>query len=272
MKPITYILLGCLLQACTNLNAQTTILETLEKEQVHIQMAVSIQEQIIACFDKKLQANFEYSFRITNGSLQTILRSDSVSGFDINIKIHTDEAILYVKPNSWTVLIGKLTVSFREWYLDENLELKAKIMAILKQEKKRYKKGYYLNKRPKQPAIVYENLEEAQLVERIFNDLIALEMRPYGVSVGATDIYMDTYKDRFIISTRWMDKRARGFSKNYVMGNLSVMFEDAPKKAAKPFGEQFDIMLFTSGDYADEIRGKIQQNINQQKQAFLKKN
>ncbi len=33
MKPITYILLGCLLQACTNLNAQTTILETLVKEQ-----------------------------------------------------------------------------------------------------------------------------------------------------------------------------------------------------------------------------------------------
>jgi hypothetical protein len=272
MKLIKYILLGCLVQLYSGLNAQTTLLETLEKEQFYIQMAVSIQEQIIQCFDEELHSTFEYSFRINNGSLQTTLRSDSVSGFDININIYTDEVASQIKLNSWTVRFGKLMLAFREDYLDKNLEFKIKLMAIFEQEKERYENNYYLNKLPKQPAIVYENLAYAQLAESIFNDLMAIDMRPYGVRIGPTGIYMDAYKNRFIIKTRWMDNRARGLSKRYVMGNLSVMFEDLPKKATKTFDEQVDIMLFTSGDYAGEIKEKIQQNINNRKQAFLKKN
>lgn len=271
MKLIQLILLGYLLQISLELNAQYSMLETLENEQVNIQMAISIQEQIIQCFDDSIQSSFEYNFRIHNGHLQTILRSDRVLGFDININIHTDEAALHLKPNSWTVIFGKLTVSFREWYLDENLELKAKIMFILKQEKERYENDYYLNKRPKKPAIIYNNLAYFQFAEHIFNDLIAIDRRSYDLNIGSSNIYLDTYKDRFIMHARWMDGRARGFSKNYKLGDLSITFKDCPDKIDKPFKELLNIELSTSGDSANEIKEAIQQMINSRKQSFLKK-
>ncbi len=102
MKLIKYVLFGCIMQINLGLNAQYIMLETLEKEQVYIQMVVSIQEQIIQCFDEKLQSSFEYSYKINNGHLQTILRSDNVLGFDISFNIYTDEAAINIKSNSWT--------------------------------------------------------------------------------------------------------------------------------------------------------------------------
>ena len=72
--------------------------------------------------------------------------------------------------------------------------------------------------------------------------------------------------------TRWMDKYARGFSDNYEMGNLSIIFQSHPEKANKTFDEQFNINLFTSGNSANKIKEEIQQIINKQKQAFLEKN
>ncbi len=271
MKLIKYVLFGCLMQFNTGLSAQSMILETLEKEQAYIKMAVSVQEQIIQCFDVKLHSTFEYSFRINNGKLRTTLRSDSVSGFDININIHTDEVAPHLISNSWTVMFGKLNVSFREWYLNENLELKTKIMAIFEQEKERYENDYYLNILPKKPAIIYNNLGYAQLVESIFNELIAMDMGRYGVNIGPTSIYLDTYKDRFVMHARWIDNRARGYSENYEMGNLKIVFQDYPENANKTFDERLNIIISTSGDSANEIKEEIEQIINSKKQAFLEK-
>ncbi len=247
------------------------ILETLEKEQASIQMAVSIQEQIIQCFDETLQPSFEYSFRIHDGHLQTILQSDSISEFDININIHTDEAALHLKPNSWTVVFGKLTASFREWYLNENVELKKKIMAVFEQEKERYENDYYLNNLPKKPAIIYNNLAYLQLVESIFNALIAMDMGRYGIHLGPTSIYLDVHKDRFVMHASWKDNRARGLSKKYEAGSLNIMFQDYPEKADEILDERLNISLSTSGDSATEIKEEIQQIINSQKQTFLEK-
>ena len=271
MKLIKYVLLGCLMQLNAGLYSQTMILETLEKEQAYIQMAVSIQEQTIQCFDENLHSTFEYSFRICNGHLRTTLRSDSVAGFDIQINIYTDEVAPNIKLDSWTVMFGKLMVAFPEGYLNDNLELKTKIMAVFEQEKERFKNNYYLNRITKQPSIIYNNLVYAQLADSIFNDLIEMNLSPYGLNIGATSIYLDTYKDRFIMQVRWMDKRARGYSKNYEMGHLSIMFNDYPKEANKTLDEKLEISLFTSGVSAIEIKEKIQEIINSQKQAFLEK-
>jgi hypothetical protein len=169
-------------------------------------------------------------------------------------------------------MFGKLTVSFREWYLNENSELKAKIMAIFDQEKVRYENDYYLNKLPKEPTIIYNNLVYAQLAESIFNDLIAMYKNRHNVYIGPTNIYLDTYKDRFVMHASWMDNRARGHnSKDYEMGDLSIIFQDDPENANKTLDERLNIILSTSGESANEIEEEIQEIINREKQRFLKK-
>ncbi|MCG8574405.1 MAG: hypothetical protein MI810_05920 [Flavobacteriales bacterium] len=247
------------------------MLKTLEKEQVYVQMAVSIQEQIIQCFDEKLHATFEYNFRINNGNLQTILRSDSIPEFDININIYTDEAAEHIKSNSWTLVFGKLTVSFREWYLNENVDLKNKIMAVFEQEKERHETDYYLNKLPKKPSVIYNNLPYAQLVESIFDDLLSMNMEHYGIDLGPANIYLDVYKDRFIIHARWMDDRARGLGDDYEIGDLSITFQDSPEKVANTLDDHLKIDLITSGNSAAKIEEEIQQMIDNRRNTFLEK-
>lgn len=264
-------ILTIILLTTNSVLAQTAILNTLEKEQMYIQMAVSIQEQIIQCFDKKIHATFEYGFRINNGHLQSTLRSDSIPEFNVDINIYTDEAAQRVKSNSWTLVFGKLTVSFTEWYLNEHVDLKTRIIAVFEQEQERYETDYYTNILPEKPAIIYNNLAYTQFVKSIFDELVVMDMERYGIAIEPTDIYLDVYQDRFVMHVRWMDNRARGLGNNYEMGDLNIVFHDYPEKAEKTLDERLDIDLFTSGNAATEIKEGIQQMINDQKQTFLDK-
>ena len=272
MKLIKYLILGCLLHLHTGLHAQTQLLKTLEQEQVYVQMAVSIQEQVIRCFDEKLQPSFRSSFRINQVFLHSSLRSDSIPGFDITAHIDPDERAPLETLNPGTVQFGKLTVTFTEWYLNKHPEIKGRIMAVFEREKERFENGYYVNKLPKKPSFIYDHWAHAQLIEGVFDDLLALDMGRYGIRISPTDIYLDVHKDRFIMATQWMDKRARTTSKHYELGNLSMMFEDDPGNVNNTLDELLKIDLATSGDSKVEIKQEIQQIIDRQKQAFLERN